>query len=94
MPPTAEGCASVFSGCPAPSNRCSCLPTAAARITREHVEAFVTHLVETRSPATAHVRYRALRSLFGWLVEEGEVRESPMARMSPPKVKLCRPLFK
>jgi site-specific recombinase XerD len=55
-------------------------------ITREHVEAFIADLLERWKPATAHNRYRALRSFFGWLVDEGEIRESPMARMKPPRL--------
>lgn len=62
------------------------MPTSPQAITREHVEAFVTDLLDRWKPATAHNRYRALRSFFGWLVEEGELRESPMARMKPPRL--------
>jgi site-specific recombinase XerD len=62
------------------------MPTAVANITREHVEAWVDHLLQTRKPATASVRARALQQLWRWLVEEGEVRESPMARMRPVKI--------
>lgn len=62
------------------------MPTSPASITREHVEAFISYLLETWKPATAHNRYRAIRSFFGWLVDEGEVRESPMARMKPPRL--------
>ena len=58
----------------------------AAQIGREHVEAFITDLLERWKPATAHNRYRACRSFFGWLVDEGEVRENPMARMKPPRL--------
>jgi site-specific recombinase XerD len=62
------------------------MPQSAAGIHREHVEAFITDILERWKPATAHNRYRALRSFFGWLVEEGEIRESPMARMKPPRL--------
>jgi site-specific recombinase XerD len=62
------------------------MPTSPAAISREHVEAFVSDLLDRWKPATAHNRYRALRSFFGWLVEEGEIRESPMARMKPPRL--------
>ena len=50
------------------------MPTAPAALTREHVEAFITDLLGRIKPATANNRYRALRSFFGWLVEEGEIR--------------------
>lgn len=62
------------------------MPTSPAAITREHVEAFVTDLLDRFKPATAHNRYRAARSFFAWLVEEGEIKDSPMARMKPPKL--------
>lgn len=62
------------------------MPTSPAAICREHVEAFITDLLARWKPATAHNRYRALRSFFAWLVDEGEVRESPMARMKPPRL--------
>jgi site-specific recombinase XerD len=62
------------------------MPTSPSALSREHVEAFISDLLEHRKPAMAHNRYRALRSFFGWLVDEGEIRESPMARMRPPRL--------
>jgi site-specific recombinase XerD len=62
------------------------MPTAVASIRREHVEAYIESVLERWKPATASNRYRALRVLFGWLVEEGEVPDSPMAKMKPPSV--------
>jgi len=62
------------------------MPDDPTRLTREHVESFIGQLLETRKPATASNRYRALQVFFRWLVEEGERRESPMAKMRPPKV--------
>ncbi len=53
------------------------MPTVAAAITREHVEAFITDLLERWKPATAHNRYRALGSFFRWLVDEGEITVEP-----------------
>jgi site-specific recombinase XerD len=58
--------------------------TNVADIRRRHVEGFIAHLVETRSAATAHVRYRSLQQLFNWLVDEEEIDRSPMTRMKPP----------
>ena len=60
------------------------MPLEVAHIRREHIESFVAHLLETRKPATASNRYRGCQSFFKWLVEEGEVKENPMARMKPP----------
>lgn len=55
-----------------------------AWITRRHVEAYITDQLQTRSPATAHQRYRGLVQFFKWLAEEGEISESPMIHMRPP----------
>jgi site-specific recombinase XerD len=62
------------------------MPTAAAGVRREHVEAFIVHLLDTRSASTAATRYRGLQQLFGWLQDEGEIETSPMANMHPPKL--------
>jgi site-specific recombinase XerD len=62
------------------------MPTDPARVTREHVETFILAQIETHRPATALNRYRSLTVFFNWLVEEGELTASPMARMKPPKV--------
>jgi site-specific recombinase XerD len=62
------------------------MPTDVGAIHREHVEMFITDLLERSKPATASNRFRALQRFFKFLVEEGEIRESPMARMRPPIV--------
>lgn len=62
------------------------MPTEATSIRREHVESFIEHLLETRKPATANNRYRALAQLFKYLAEEGEIPDSPMAKMKTPRV--------
>jgi site-specific recombinase XerD len=62
------------------------MPTQIEAIRREHVEAFIVHLADTRSATTAATRYRALQQLFRWLVEEGEVQASPMVNMRPPTI--------
>lgn len=61
-------------------------PQDVARLRREHVEAFMTYLLERWKPATANNRYRALQQFFRWCVEEGEIKISPMAKMTPPKI--------
>jgi site-specific recombinase XerD len=60
------------------------MPTDVTKLTREHVEAFIVSLVDTRSPATAVNRYKALQQYFRWLDDEGEIANSPMVKMSPP----------
>lgn len=62
------------------------MPSAPAAITREHVEAFITALLARWKPTTAHNRYRGCQAFFGWLLEEGEIPTSPMARMKPPRL--------
>jgi site-specific recombinase XerC len=62
------------------------MPTVAASIRREHVEAFIVAELERTAPASAATRYRSLQQLFNWLDEEGEVTGSPMAKMRPPKI--------
>jgi len=62
------------------------MPTQVASIRREHVEAYVEELLARWKPATANNRYRALQQFFRFLVDKGEITESPTARMRPPKV--------
>jgi site-specific recombinase XerD len=62
------------------------MPTEVSAIRREHVEAFVSDLLARRAPATAHNRFRGCQAFFAWLLEEGEVKVSPMARMKPPRL--------
>jgi site-specific recombinase XerD len=62
------------------------MPTDVAAITREHVEAFITDQLARLAPASAANRYSSLRPFFAWLVAEGEITVSPMARMRKPKV--------
>lgn len=62
------------------------MPSQVHAIKREHIEAWIVHLLETRSPATANQRYRSIQQLFKWLAEEGEIPDSPMTNMKPPKL--------
>jgi len=62
------------------------MPTSPESITREYVEAYMGVLLAKYKPSTAHRHYRALHRYFNWLVEEGEIKESPMAKMKPPRV--------
>jgi integrase len=61
-------------------------PVAAGDLRREHVEAFISALLDSRSPATAAQRYRSLQQFMRWLVDEEEITNSPMAKMRPPHV--------
>jgi site-specific recombinase XerD len=63
------------------------MPQSLGDVRREHVEAFIEHLTENFKPTTAANRYRSLQAFFKWAATDGElIRESPMARMSPPKI--------
>ncbi|WP_258342284.1 tyrosine-type recombinase/integrase [Saccharopolyspora gregorii] len=57
-----------------------------AAVTRADVGDWITELLETRKPATANGRFRALQQWFHFLVDEDEITVSPMQRMKPPHV--------
>ena len=56
-------------------------------VTREQFEGFVGHLLKTRKPATALVRFRAIKRLYGWLEAEGELTANPIAKAKAPRVR-------
>jgi site-specific recombinase XerD len=62
------------------------MPTEPAGIHREHVETWIEDLLGRCKPATASVRFRSVQQFFKFLVEEGEIRESPMRHMRAPIV--------
>lgn len=62
------------------------MPLDVANITREHVESYILHVLETSAASTAQQRYMALSRFFNWLTDEGEINVSPMYRMKPPQV--------
>jgi site-specific recombinase XerD len=62
------------------------MPTILTSITREHVESWFVEVLAHWRPATAANRYRSLQQFWRWCLEEGEIRESPMARTKPPHV--------
>ncbi|MGH2467088.1 MAG: tyrosine-type recombinase/integrase [Candidatus Limnocylindrales bacterium] len=62
------------------------MPRAVRAIRREHLEAWMEALLGRYRPATAHQRYRGAQRFFNWMVEEGELKVSPMAKMRPPMV--------
>jgi site-specific recombinase XerD len=62
------------------------MPTTVADLNREHIEAYLVQLRERTSSSTAATRYRGLRQMFKWLIEEGEINRNPFERMRPPKV--------
>ena len=56
------------------------MPQSPNGIRREHVEAFLVHLLEDRALASSTVnnRYRGLQAFFKWMLEEGDIPRSPM----------------
>ena len=62
------------------------MPTDVAAVRREHLEAFIEDQLARWKPATAANRYSGNRPLFAWLVEKGEIKDSPMLRMRKPKL--------
>lgn len=70
------------------------LSTSAPKVTRKHIERYLADLASRRqkrytwkpvSPATVARHYRTLQQFFKFIETEGIV-DSPMAKMSPPKV--------
>lgn len=57
------------------------MPTTVAHLTREHIEAYLAHVLANRKASTASIRYRSLRRFFDWCAEDGEISESPMRNM-------------
>jgi len=60
-------------------------------VTPEQVRAFINHLRDEplpsgrpRTASTVHNRFRALKRFFGWMVDEGEIQQSPMTRIAIP----------
>jgi len=60
------------------------MPTSAASIRREHVEAFIVSELERTAPSSAATRYRSLQQFFRWLAVEDEVVD-PMERLRAPQ---------
>lgn len=61
-------------------------PTALEEIHREHVEAYITATMKRTSASTANQRFRSLKTMFNWLVDEEEIDRSPMRTMKPPTI--------
>ena len=62
------------------------MPINVDSITREHVEEYLAETLRTKKANTAANRHKALRAFFNWLVEEGEIRGSPMQNIKPPRI--------
>lgn len=63
------------------------MPLTPSAIRREHIESYLVALHERgHRPATVAQRFRSLQQFFRWLRDEGEIPESPMAKMRAPGV--------
>jgi site-specific recombinase XerD len=60
------------------------MPTDVAGITREHIQEYLADLRSRNKASSVNTRFRSLQQFFNWLVDEGEVQASPMARMKQP----------
>ena len=67
------------------------MPRNVTSVRRDHVESYIEDVLARFKPATAIVRFKGCQAFFKWALEEGEVVESPMERMKPPKVPLDPP---
>src|ERR671931_336317 len=53
---------------------------------REDAEAYLADVLRQHKPGTAAANFKALRSLYRWLAEEGEISDNAVARMRSPHV--------
>lgn len=68
------------------------MPRDVGAIRREHIESWMVALHEKgRAAASVANRFRSLQQFFRWLMEEDEIRDSPMHRMRPPAVPIQPP---
>lgn len=68
------------------------MPTHPNAISREHVESFLADVhSHGRTAGTVRAYYWGCRQFFKWLLEEHEIKESPMAFVKPPKVTVDPP---
>lgn len=67
------------------------MPRDVENIRREHVETFILDQLARLKPASAANRYRSLQQFFKWLLENGQIKVSPMLNMKPPRVPIVPP---
>jgi integrase/recombinase XerC len=56
-----------------------------------HVEEWISGLLETHKPATAHNRFRGLQRFFNWYATKDDDFVSPMRKMKPPRLPKLMP---
>ena len=64
------------------------MPQSASDIKREQAESFLVYLLEERQLASASVnnRYRGLQAFLNFLLEDGDIKRSPMEHIKPPQI--------
>lgn len=55
-------------------------------IRKHHLESWLGHLLDTGADTTASNRWRSVKQLMRWLVDEGELAANPTADVGNPKV--------
>lgn len=55
-------------------------------VTPGQVRGFLADVLERTSPGNAHTQFRSLRTFYVWLVDEGELEVSPLAKIKGPMV--------
>lgn len=62
------------------------LDTGAGGVTQADLEDYLGDIQDRTSASNAATQYRRIQQLWRWLLDEEEIDESPMRRMSPPHV--------
>ena len=62
------------------------MPRTVAAVHREHVEAFIEDQLARLQASQRGEPLPQPPAVLQWLADEGEIRESPMARMKPPTI--------
>jgi site-specific recombinase XerD len=63
------------------------MPRGVSAVRREHIEAWLVSLRDAGNrPGSINNRYRSIQPFWKWLVDEGEITDSPMAKMSAPTI--------
>jgi site-specific recombinase XerD len=62
------------------------MPLHVEGISGEHVREFMADLLSRQKASTAHARYRGLQAFFAWLVVEGEIKDTPLKNLKPPRL--------
>lgn len=68
-----------------PADDAPAAPTTVEEIHREHIQAYLTAVLERTSKSTANQHFRSLKTFFTWLVNDEEIDRHPMRVMKAPK---------